>query len=123
MQTQEEYLMLEKVLAELLCEGPVHFWGGYDSGVWVQSEGAMQTYEPWMRSNEAITTLAIEFDVWVLPYPVERPTTMEGKFFHDGKFTSVYSPLDEHANKTLAYRHAMLSAVIAKVKQIKKITA
>lgn len=123
MQTQEEYLMLEKVLAELLCEGPVHFWGSYDGGVWVQSEGAMQTYEPWVRSNEAITNLALEFDVWVQPYPVERPTTMEGKFFHDGKFTSVYSPLDEHATKALAYRHALLSAVIAKIKQIKKITA
>lgn len=119
----EDYVALEKILAELLCEGPVHFWGGLDTGVWVQSQGAMELYHQWTRCNDAAMSLAIEFNVWAQPYPVTgNETTVEGKFFFDDKFVSVFVPLADHENKQWAYRYAIVQAVILKIKKIKKIT-
>lgn len=115
----EEYLMLEKELASILNNGgPIHYWGGHDSGVWVQSEGEQQTYSPWMRSDEAITNLIVEHDVWACPYPLEHPNCYEGKYHYGGRFYSIYVPYRDHANKTLAYRFAILQTVIAKLRRI-----
>lgn len=117
--TTEEYLMLEKELAVLLNKGgPVHYWGGHDSGVWVQTEGEMQTYSPWMRTNEACTELVLEHEVWATPYPIEDSKCYEGKFFYGGRFHAVYVPYNEHQNKSLAYRYAILLTTVAKLRRI-----
>lgn len=115
--TIDDYIALEKVLAELLCNGPVHFWGSELTGVWVESQGQMQLFDPWMRSNEAITTLAIEYDTWAQPYPAGMVTDYEGKYFDGNKFVSIFVSLIEHPTKEHAYRYAILESVIAQIKK------
>ena len=119
MKSTEEYLMLEKELATLLNQGgPVHYWGGHDSGVWVQSDGDQQTYSPWMRTNEACTELVVEHDVWATPYPIDSNKCYEGRFFYAGRYYAVYVPFSEHQSKTLAYRYAILLATVMKHRRI-----
>lgn len=115
--TLEEYLLLEKELAQLLCRGEVHYWGKDEMGCWVQTHGEQQTFPKWMRLNEAAMELILEHDVWAVPYPIEQGNCFEGKFFHDGRFHPVYVPYTEHQTKALAYRYAIVSATIAKLKK------